>query len=77
MGSAWYYLGIGLIVGGAFGNFADRIFRGTVVDYVDVGWWPVFNLADIAIVLGVLTLMVLLLFDYRGEGAGGSGEEKV
>lgn len=67
---AWYYLGVGLIVGGSAGNLIDRVFRGTVVDYVDLGWWPVFNLADIAIVAGVLTITALLLFDMRATGEG-------
>ena len=47
-----------LILGGAMGNLVDRIFRGYVVDSFDVYWrawhWPAFNVADIAIVLGVL-----------------------
>ncbi|MGI8984116.1 MAG: signal peptidase II [Acidimicrobiales bacterium] len=57
-------LGLGLILGGAFGNVVDRVFRdpgflrGAVVDFVDVGFWPVFNLADSAISVGC----VLLLF---------------
>ena len=55
---------LGLVLGGAFGNVMDRIFRspgflqGAVVDFVDVGFWPVFNLADSAITCGC----VLLLF---------------
>jgi signal peptidase II len=55
---------LGLIVGGALGNVADRIFRspgmlrGAVVDFVDVGFWPVFNLADSAITCGCVLLLV-------------------
>jgi signal peptidase II len=51
-------IALGLVLGGAFGNVADRIFRspgflqGAVVDFVDVGFWPVFNLADSAITVG-------------------------
>jgi signal peptidase II len=58
---------LGLILGGAFGNVIDRVLRspaflrGAVVDFVDVGFWPVFNLADSAIVVGGL-LAVLLSF---------------
>ena len=56
-------LAIGLIVGGALGNVADRIRIGCVVDFLDFhafGWhWPAFNLADSTIFVGV----VLLLFD--------------
>jgi signal peptidase II len=54
-------LGLGLTVGGAVGNIVDRIFRGAVVDFIDIGPWPVFNLADVSIVLGV-SLLVLVLF---------------
>ena len=56
-------LALGLILGGAFGNVIDRIFRspgllrGAVVDFVDVGFWPVFNLADSAITCGCLLLL--------------------
>ena len=53
----------GLVVGGAFGNLADRLFRspgllrGAVVDFVDLRWWPVFNLADAAITCGCVALV--------------------
>jgi signal peptidase II len=53
----------GLVVGGAFGNLADRLFRspgllrGAVVDFVDLRWWPVFNLADAAITCGCVALL--------------------
>lgn len=51
-----------LIMGGALGNVADRVVRGFVVDYLDFYWrgwhWPAFNLADIAITLGALFLVV-------------------
>ena len=52
---------LGLVLGGALGNLTDRLvrgpgFRGHVVDFVDVGPWPVFNLADSAIVVGAILL---------------------
>jgi len=61
----------GLIIGGIFGNFIDRIIRGGVVDYIGVilgsYYFPVFNLADICIVGGV----VLLFIDsFRGDRDG-------
>lgn len=67
----------GLVLGGAVGNLADRAFRsgdegllgGAVVDFVDLGWWPVFNLADAAIVAGAVGLV---LFGWR-EPAGEEG----
>jgi signal peptidase II len=55
---------LGLILGGAFGNVVDRIFRspgflkGAVVDFVDLGFWPVFNLADAAITCGCIALLL-------------------
>jgi signal peptidase II len=55
---------LGLVMGGGLGNLADRVFRGTggrVVDFVDLHVWPVFNLADSAIVAGVIVLLVLSL----------------
>jgi signal peptidase II len=52
---------LALILGGALGNLADRIFRGQVVDYLDVHFWPVFNLADIALTVGVVWFGVRLI----------------
>ena len=55
----------GVIIGGALGNLTDRIFRksdgflrGEVVDFIDFQWWPVFNIADSAVVIGCLLLVV-------------------
>ena len=55
---------IGLVFGGAVGNLIDRAFRegdgflgGGVVDFIDLQWWPVFNVADAAIVVGALLLL--------------------
>lgn len=48
-----------LLIGGALGNLADRVRDGAVTDFIDLPLWPTFNLADVAIVVGVL----LLLFD--------------
>jgi signal peptidase II len=44
---------LGLQLGGAIGNLLDRIRYGYVVDFVDIGFWPIFNVADAAIVSGV------------------------
>ena len=64
---------IGLQLGGALGNLLDRIVYGSVVDFIDVGWWPIFNLADSSIVVGMAILIgVLVLFD-----KGSKPEEKV
>ncbi len=53
----------GLIAGGAIGNLIDRIRADAVTDYVDISPWPPFNLADVAVVAGVLLLVALYLRD--------------
>ena len=58
----------GSIIGGATGNVVDRIFRGdsflsgAVIDFIDVQWWPVFNIADIGIVCGAIVMAISLIF---------------
>lgn len=47
-------LGLGAALGGAASNLYDRLRRGVVVDLVKVGWWPVFNLADVGITIGAM-----------------------
>jgi signal peptidase II len=51
-------LGVALFVAGALGNLADRVVRGFVVDFVKVPHWPVFNVADVAICVGLGLLML-------------------
>jgi signal peptidase II len=65
-------IGLGLVLGGALGNLVDRAVRdgsgflgGRVVDFIDLQWWPVFNVADVAIVAGV---GLLVLLSFRSEG---------
>jgi signal peptidase II len=53
------WLPVGLILGGALGNLADRAREGAVVDFIDPIAWPAFNLADAAIVVGVLGLVYI------------------
>ncbi|MBN2052802.1 signal peptidase II [Candidatus Woesearchaeota archaeon] len=50
-----------LIVSGIIGNLIDRIFRGYVVDFIDFKFWPVFNLADSLVVIGVIWLIIVIL----------------
>ena len=47
-----------MIIGGAFGNYIDRLIRGYVVDFIDFRVWPVFNVADIFVVIGGVLLIV-------------------
>jgi len=58
---------VALIAGGAIGNALDRIRLGYVTDFVDLHWWPVFNLADSAIVLGVGLLLMQTVLSSSGS----------
>jgi signal peptidase II len=68
---------VGLVVGGAVGNAIDRFHQPGVVDFLDfhvAGWhWPAFNLADSAIVCGVLLIVADGLFQPRRKGNKGAG----
>jgi signal peptidase II len=55
------WLAVGLLAGGAIGNLIDRVRAGAVTDYIDVLSWPPFNLADVAITLGVIVLALTYL----------------
>ncbi len=72
------FVGLGLVVGGALGNLVDRLFRGRVIDFIDFRWWPVFNVADIAIVAGVGLIVLRTALDLfaeeteKSESAGGA-----
>lgn len=57
------WIAIGLLAGGALGNLIDRVRADAVTDYIDVLTWPPFNLADVAVTLGV----VVLALSYLGE----------
>ena len=56
----WLWLPVGMLLGGALGNLADRARDGAVIDFIDPVAWPAFNLADAAIVLGVLGLLYVV-----------------
>ena len=64
----WMLVGLVLVLGGALGNLVDRLarspgfLRGHVVDFVAVGWFPVFNVADSCITVGAIILVVRMLF---------------
>jgi signal peptidase II len=54
------WLPVGMLVGGALGNLADRAREGAVIDFIDPIAWPAFNLADASIVIGVLALLYVV-----------------
>lgn len=64
--STKWALGLGLVLGGILGNLSDRIFRepyslqGAVVDWISVLSWPTFNIADSAVVIGVILIVKLI-----------------
>ena len=82
--SPWVLASYGLVVGGTFGNMVDRIFRdgndgllgGAVIDFVDLQWFPVFNLADTALTVGIGLLLFVGFFtdalDEAPEGETGA-----
>jgi signal peptidase II len=53
----WLWLPVGLLLGGALGNLADRVREGAVIDFIDPVAWPAFNVADACIVVGVFGLL--------------------
>jgi signal peptidase II len=61
------WLPTGLLIGGAAGNLIDRARDGAVTDFIDLPAWPAFNLADVAITLGVLALLYVLEGPMRHE----------
>lgn len=58
-------ISLALVISGALGNFIDRFFRGTVTDLFDFQIWPIFNIADICICVGLALLCYILIF--KGE----------
>jgi len=61
----------GLLAGGAIGNLVDRVRVNEVTDFIAVGSWPPFNLADVAVVGGVVLLVLIYLRDAEREPQGG------
>ncbi|MEM9517061.1 MAG: signal peptidase II [Actinomycetota bacterium] len=68
-------IGMGCLIGGAAGNLIDRMFRGdawlrgSVVDFIDFQWFPIFNIADIAINVGAGLLILGSILQHRGPEA--------
>lgn len=65
------WVAAGLLAGGALGNLIDRLVAGEVTDYVDVGSWPAFNLADVAITAGVVLMVLIYLREAEAESGDG------
>lgn len=65
-------VGFGAIAGGAFGNIIDRLRLGYVVDFADLRWWPVFNVADSCITLGVALLILSSMYAEKQAARAGS-----
>ena len=61
-------LAMGLILGGTIGNLTDRLLFGYVTDFISVGIWPDFNIADSAVTVGAITIAFLLLRLIHAEG---------
>lgn len=49
---------LGMVLGGVVGNLTDRVFRGFVIDFMDLGFWPAFNVADAALTISVMGLII-------------------
>ena len=58
---------LGLQLAGAAGNLTDRLAHGRVIDFIDIGPWPIFNVADSCIVIGVLLLVRVILSRRNGQ----------
>jgi signal peptidase II len=81
-GGQWLVrLSLGLQFSGALGNAIDRIRIGRVIDFIHVPYWPVFNVADSAVTVGTILLLLFLLRDEwrerREASAEGVGKESV
>lgn len=68
---------LGLIGGGAIGNLIDRLVRaedglatGKVIDFIDFQWWPIFNVADMGVVVGVISFIVYSMFEQPPVAVG-------
>jgi len=58
-----YEILIAMILGGTLGNLGDRFIRGYVVDFINFSYWPAFNVADMAVTIGAVVLIIMLMKD--------------
>jgi signal peptidase II len=66
----WIWLPTGMLLGGALGNIIDRVREGAVIDFLKLPYWPPFNVADSAITIGVVILVIVMERAGRAEKAG-------
>jgi len=62
---SWRLLGLSMVIGGGASNIIDRLIHGCVVDFINLGWWPAFNLADAAITVGVAILIFSAIRNFK------------
>ena len=67
-------ISVGLIVGGAVGNLIDRVKDGFVVDFISVGWWPAFNVADSCISVGMTVMVLFMIFGKKIDADDEKGD---
>lgn len=72
-GNQLFSISLSLVLGGAIGNFIDRLFRKEVVDFIDVYIftydYPIFNIADSSLVIGVIILFIITIRDEKKKGS--------
>jgi signal peptidase II len=68
-------VGAGLLIGGAASNLLDRLRQGAVTDFIELGPWPAFNLADLAVVCGAGLLLLVVGRDASPQGAAGTSAQ--
>lgn len=56
-----YRLHLAVVFAGGLGNLVDRIIHGAVVDFIHIGWWPIFNVADTLLSIGVILILIRIL----------------
>lgn len=70
-GSRWYGTALSLVLGGAVGNFIDRVLEGAVVDFIDMYIftynYPIFNVADMALVAGVIMVIIHVFMEEKRQ----------
>ncbi len=77
--NVWYFLGVAFIIGGAIGNMVDRIAFNFVRDFIYLdflGWFPVFNIADVFLTVGVICFLVYIVFFMFKEDKQNNNEDK-